>query len=144
MSAEPVDARSIEPDEVADDGYVSAISSEKAFATAKENGWEVVLPAENELLLDIDNTHDFETYERNIELFSDRVVFVTGRKVAPSKSGKPGKCHVTLTLAEDISHERRILFQLMLGSDRKRELLSHIRVMNNDPSPTLFFEKASK
>lgn len=61
----------------------------------------------------------------------------------PSRSGAPGKRHITLALNRKLTSVERILFQALLGSDRKRELLSYIRVLNSDPEPTLFFERKS-
>jgi len=48
---------------------------------------------------------------------------------------------VVVTLERNVEPMERILIQAFLGSDLKREALSWVRIVNNDPNPTLFFEK---
>lgn len=125
-----------------EDQYNSAIGSEQAYAIAAEQDLEVVLPKLNELQVDIDSEADYEAFKKQIDRFRRCVEPVKHYYVAPSKSGKPGKYHITVTLENNISRpELRIAFQLMLGSDRTREILSFARFANDDPHPTLFFEK---
>lgn len=61
----------------------------------------------------------------------------------PSKSGKPGRYHIIVTLTNPVTDRDRLFYQLALGSDRKRGLLWIARVNAGDPVPTLFFEKNS-
>ena len=49
-----------------------------------------------------------------------------------------------MTLTEPVSNEKRILLQALLGSDPVREMLSLIRVLNDDEHPTLFMEKPAQ
>jgi hypothetical protein len=116
------------------------IKSERAFNDARLNGEIVVLPAKDELQLDIDNAEDYDVYLSNIERFHEHLFTVISAKEAPSRSGK-GK-HITIKLENEISPEQRILYQLLLGSDRVREMLSYVRFLNDDLNPTLFVEQA--
>jgi hypothetical protein len=116
------------------------IKSERAFTDAKIRGEVVVVPKDNELQIDIDNAADYHVYLTNSERFDQHIARILFAREAPSRNGGEGK-HITVTLAEPIGPERRILYQLFLGSDRTRELLSYVRNLNNDPVPTLFIEK---
>ena len=62
----------------------------------------------------------------------------------PSKSGEPGKMHITLVFQDrTFTTLERIGLQAMLGSDRVRELLSYVQYLNGDAHPTLFLEKTA-
>ena len=125
-----------------DAGYdFETIKSEWAQKNAKQLGLDIVLPYPNQLQLDIDSEADYETFTKNLAKFRLHVGSVTIYEDLPSKSGEPGKRHITLRFERDLNPLDRILYQLFLGSDRTRELLSYIRYINNDPNPTLFFEK---
>lgn len=124
-----------------DSTYLNGVSSSRALELADENGWRVVLPRPNQLFLDIDDDASYEDYCKQLERFQDYICGAEVESMTPSKSGKPGKHHIVLKLERDVTAGERIVFQLMLGSDRTREVLSYVRLMNNDPHPTLFFEK---
>jgi|GEM_PF-1851326 len=116
------------------------IKSERAFADAKANGLVVVVPEADELQLDIDNETDYLVYLSNTERFDQHIESIQYAKERPSRSGN-GK-HITIKLANVLLEpDKRILYQLFLGSDRVRELLSYVRFLGNDPVPTLFVEK---
>lgn len=151
FTAKPVDCTNDSPDMPMmreDNGWDTAydfdnIKSDRAFADAKILGYTVVLPEPNQLQIDIDNEQARTVYSKNIDRFQAHIADLQGEaQEAPSKSGKPGKSHITLTLNLDrINPENRILYQLMLGSDPVREFLSYIRWINGDSAPTLFYEK---
>jgi hypothetical protein len=151
FTAKPVDCTNDSPDMPMmreDNGWDTAydfdnIKSDRAFADAKILGYTVVLPEPNQLQIDIDNEQARTVYSKNIDRFQAHIASLAGQaQEAPSKSGKPGKSHITLTLNLDrINPEDRILYQLMLGSDPVREFLSYIRWINGDSAPTLFYEK---
>jgi hypothetical protein len=123
-------------------GDATTNPSKMAFEQAAKEGWKVVTPKPNELFIDIDGEADMKTFRENVAIFDELVMTIAGKKVMPSKSGDPARRHIIVTLSRDITDTERLLFQLMLGSDRKRELLGYVRVLNDDPTPTLFFEKA--
>lgn len=125
----------VEPD------YFKFIASTNAYEEAGKKGLTVVVPAPNQLFLDFDNAVDFGLYKQRLRIFEHNVCPVEGTKETASRSRKPGHYHVVVTLARKVTPVERILFQALLGSDGKRELLSYVRVLNGDPVPTLFFEK---
>src|SRR5579859_1045951 len=125
---------SVELDQKEDEiGYEAVLASgEDAFAKAVKNGWMVVTPGPSDLQIDIDRQEDLELYKKNRQIF-DRFkatigICVEHETVGPSKSGSPGKYHVTLKLNKPVTAEQRILFQCLLGSDRVREILSYVRL----------------
>lgn len=118
------------------------IDSKTAFDRAEKDGNIVVLPKEDQLLIDIDNPEAYQKFNTQLGRFVELVdadAYVTYDN--PSKSGKEGHRHIMVQLSASISNEKRILFQLMLGSDLRRELLSYVRESEGDPHPTLFIEK---
>lgn len=120
------------------------VKSANAFASAKIRNLDIVVPRENQLQIDIDSEEDYWTYKRSLVKFKLHVAEVLNEESHPSPSGGLFRLHITLDLNKDLEVEERILYQLMLGSDRTREILSYVRFMNNDPTPTLFFEKRQK
>ncbi len=115
-------------------------NSEDAIKWAAENGLDVIIPNNNQLLLDIDNNQDRAIYTQNwAEIGS--IYGVTEVEEWPSRSNKPGRTHMRVTLRTPITPLERVLIQAVLGSDRRRELHSLRRIMNSEETPTLFFEK---
>lgn len=113
-------------------------NSERAILEAEDLGLDVVFPKSNELQLDIDTEEDFQQFLK----LQDIVVYHFGLscvQVTPSRSGLP-KRHVTLTTTQSWTDTERILVQACLGSDRTRELLSYLQVLQGDPHPVLFLE----
>lgn len=116
-----------------------APTSQRALDEAKQKGLEVVFPGENELQIDIDDEAALKTYTAHEDIIENHWGIKRATKEA-SKSGKPGKYHITVTLKKRISPLERIALQMALGSDRKREVLSLVQLNNGDPNPTLFLE----
>lgn len=119
----------------------STIKSELAYKYAAQHNLDVILPQPNELFLDLDSAAHWAAYAFNLPKFALHIAGQLNEKVTASKSGDENRRHVVLTLDKDVTPLERIMFQLMLGSDSKRELLSYIRFINDDPNPTLFYEK---
>jgi hypothetical protein len=117
------------------------ISSKQAVKDAEKSGCDIVLPYLNQLQLDIDSQADYDAFQKNLKKFRLHIGYVSIFEEHMSKSGDPEKRHVTLMFERELDPQERILFQLFLGSDRTRELLSYIRYINDDENPTLFFEK---
>jgi hypothetical protein len=110
-----------------------------------EDGYKVILPAANELQLDIDNEEQFKKAEDMLGLLSVMLQrededWVVSWKEGPSKSGLPHR-HITVKMPFPIDNGERIALQAICGSDPKRELLSLIRLRKGLISPILFFEK---
>jgi hypothetical protein len=118
------------------------IASREAVKQAKLRGLDLVLPADNQLQIDIDSEAALATFNKNLPKFELHFAKVINKEIVPSKSGDPNKMHITLTLNTDLfDTNAKIAFQAFLGSDPTRELLSYVRWSNNDEHPTLFYEK---
>ncbi len=114
------------------------IKSEHAFKEAGNHGYVVVLPEENQLLIDIDSPEALAVYEKNLPKFQMHVAVVLNEE---RKASRNGNTHIYVTLDRNVDTAERVMFQAFLGSDQTRELLSYVRIINDDPNPTLFIEK---
>lgn len=115
-------------------------NSKRAYGQAAMEGLDVVLPENNQLQIDIDNEHSYMLFQKQMQIVHTYIP-VVDIKETESKSGKPWKLHITVTLEDDVTTIERLALQAMLGSDRVRELLGYIQYKNNDPNPVLFLEK---
>lgn len=143
VGSNPMDAVFLEPKPadsliVDENGYTVGTRAE-AFEKARAAGLEVLVPKPNQLFIDIDDEASYQVLQAHADIL-DKYIGVTKREATISKSGGVRR-HVTLTLSRDITATERVGLQAMLGSDRKRELLSFIRVLQGDEDPTVFFEK---
>lgn len=126
--------------DIMDGSEFIAPNSERAFHEAKLLGLEVVLPKANELQIDIDSTDDYALFDMHFGILLQYEVAQVTRD-EPSKSGGERR-HITVQMGRDVTNMERMLLQSVLGSDRKREILSWVQQCNGDPNPTLFLEKA--
>lgn len=115
-------------------------NSQRAYNQAAMENLEVVLPADNELQIDIDNEHSYLLFQKQLQILQVYVGVVDVRE-SSSKSGKDWKLHITVELDPDVTMIERLALQAMMGSDRVRELLGYVQYKNNDPHPVLFLEK---
>jgi hypothetical protein len=122
--------------------YSLVRTREEAEREAAALGLVLVEPGPNELQIDIDDYESEKVFYTNLEILG-RYISVVSSVVIPSKSGGVRK-HITVTLVREVTPLERIALQAVLGSDRKREVLSLIRVFQGDENPTLFFEKPLK
>lgn len=133
QECEPLPAPVIDPE--------YAISSASAYGRALAAGWVVILPEENEIFIDIDNSQDLAKFE---ELWPTLKQFRPNAEIirnTSSPSGKADHRHIVVDLKTPVHPCERIMLQVAMGSDRKRELLAWRRIENEDEFPTLFFEK---
>jgi hypothetical protein len=114
-------------------------NSQKAIDQAEREGLLVVYPKDNEIMIDIDNGHSLQLFQKQMDIVK-KYIGVLGVEQHPSKSGE-GKWHITVTLATTVTPLERLALQAMLGSDRVRELLGYVEYKNNDPTSTLFLER---
>ncbi len=116
-------------------------SSQASLETAFKEKLRVVIPKSTELFIDIDSDADYaqfnEAYSR-LKLYGFFPPLYRTENV--SRNGLPGR-HITVTLRTDVSPLERVALQAILGSDWKRELYSLFRIKQEEPLPTLFFEK---
>lgn len=120
---------------------------EQYIARAKAMGFEILIPKANELFIDIDSMDDWEWFSNNFASLSSFIVtkypewdILSAISDTESKSGE-GHRHIIVTLPFDMDDWQRIAMQAVLGSDRKRELLSCGRVISGNLPATLFAEK---
>src|SRR5438552_1873275 len=107
------------------------LTSNRAIEEAHLQCLAVVIPAHNQLQIDIDNAADYAIFKLHIEIIKDRIGVVSIEEHL-SRSGGVKK-HITVTLAASVmSNAERILLQAALGSDRKRELLNYFQALNRD------------
>lgn len=112
---------------------------EKASEQAAKKGCRVVLPAPNELFVDIDDFASLAVFRKNVERLKEYMPCTWEERESPS--GLPDHRHMVVTLEEDVDPFERIALQALLGSDRTREMLSWQRLQRYEANPTLFFER---
>ena len=127
----------------ADEGYDINEAREAYIMRVELAGKTVVLPANNQLQIDIDSDEHYAAFVRSAEVvlrnWSDACEIEI--EDHPSSSGLPCR-HITLTLPFAVNPWQRIALQAALGSDPVRELLSATRMLRGDIHPTLFVEPA--
>jgi hypothetical protein len=118
--------------------YLDNLRNDQAAAKAAAVNCSIELPARDELQIDLDDAFTgMSAFETQYKLLVDlKLIPEAGFMVRYSRNGNK---HVTIRLGEDITPERRIVLQALLGSDLKREALSLKRVDMGEPHPTLLF-----
>lgn len=124
-----------------EDAYDVNKAREVYLEECKAKGLKIVLPASNELQVDLDTEAHCQTFFEQIAVLQ-REYPETSFLLKPSKNGLPGR-HATVTIPWEVGDWERIAFQAALGSDPMRELLSAIRLLRGDIHPTLFVERES-
>lgn len=115
---------------------------ELTLEALRAEGWKIVVPADNELQIDIDCEEDEKLFLRNFSVLFDYLTEGNPSYVTtPSPSGEPFHSHITVTLPFAVTPWQRIALQASLGSDRMRELLSSVRVIHGHEPATIFKEK---
>jgi hypothetical protein len=109
------------------------------YRAARDKGLSVVKPSKHELFIDIDNDEDLAHYEAMCDVMDSALLPV--HEVRRTRSSG-GNWHIVAKTAQELTPIERIALQAALGSDRKRELLSILRIWR-EPGvpPTVFFEK---
>jgi hypothetical protein len=132
----------VKPKAIKTNGKVvwSLPTTASAFKRAEEQDLEIVYPKVNEIQLDIDNKEAYNYFHENKWILEQwfGIRAITERV---SKSGGD-KRHITVELGTALTTVTRILLQAVLGSDRKRELLSFVMyAKGGEKKPTLLLEK---
>lgn len=116
--------------------------SEKASSKAKELGLDIIPPGPNEVQIDLDTPADIKHLNAGLKILKDKH---EGYKLTQLTTSKSGNKHVYITFDRKWEPMERIIVQACLGSDRKRELLGMMRILNNTSTmPSLLFESAAK
>jgi hypothetical protein len=113
-----------------------------AIKAAAAKGFYTVLPADNQLQIDIDSEAGLAQFDKFRDLIKQQEHWdVLTAITTPSKEA--GHFHITVTLKDNVTPLERIALQAILGSDPLREFLSLVGILKENRSfPTLFFEKA--
>ena len=112
--------------------------SEHPEVVAKAKGLVLVLPEPNQIFLDIDSKGDEQHLAEMLECLIDNgeEFDYEKRTVSPG-----GNLHVYLRTKWALDPLLRVALQACLGSDRKRELLSLLRIVRKYDIPaSCFFE----
>lgn len=100
----------------------------------------VILPENNQLLIDCDNNEAVQSCFRRLNRLA-RLGWVRPILVSCSPSKTRGHWHIIVDLHQDVAAGERVLLQLLLGSDPDRELYNYARVKNGARFPILFIEE---
>lgn len=138
--------------------YMDVFTDEWAREKAASRGCTVVYASDNELQLDIDSDEDFTYFLANLRLFENVIRNIGDFTQAPRFPFKfdafrmtrsaNGNRHIVLPIQTDngkpLPMAVRILLQAVLGSDRRREMLSFMGMIQGQENPILFFEKVDQ
>jgi hypothetical protein len=119
---------------------------EDPILVAADAGMDLVLPAEDQLFIDLDDIRGLEIMQHQLEVLAKNgFAFVIDKQTV----SKRGRRHAYIRTDLVITPTERIAFQACLGSDLSRELLSLLRIIAaRRPGmeavakhpPTVFFE----
>ena len=111
-------------------------SDEWVRAKAEELGVDIMWGDDDHLLLDIDNHADLDLLDEHIDIMIDHGLVVDQGEELESRNGN---AHVVLELTTPQPLLVRILLQAVLGSDRKRELLSFLGTIYGQENPVVLW-----
>jgi hypothetical protein len=119
------------------------------YETAAARGLECHVPKPYELFVDIDTPEDERHLREGIKILMNNGVAFKNIRYTMSRSSRPWwrfwtwrHQHVRIVFPRDVTDVERVLLQACLGSDRKRELLSWLRIeKRTGRPPTVFFEE---
>lgn len=109
---------------------------------AEHRGCEVVLPDEYEVQLDLDSDEDRALLDIQLQRFNDYeaqfrgpLAVITNEWRSRSGVGR----HVIVRMPFAMEDDERVLWQALLGSDRKRELYNMLRILKEMQDPIALF-----
>ena len=118
-------------------GEANSFTDEWAREKASRCGCSIDYSDDYTLQLDLDGPESYQVYLRQLDLLREldllRIVTIDER------ASRSGNRHVIIKLLDPQPVERRILFQAMLGSDRKREMLAYKGMLEGQENPVLLF-----
>jgi hypothetical protein len=106
---------------------------------ARERGQIIEPSTPRTLQIDIDGREAYDRFEMLLEMWEGCPTLPRLGTITERDSRTPGNCHITIELDENFDVPQRILFQALLGSDLKRELLSLASHMNGHDNPIVFY-----
>lgn len=123
---------------------VTRLSTEHAVHEAAERRMFIRVPKDHELFLDIDDKAQFATFEAQLEMIRSFGVDPIVKEKTPSRGGAD-HWHVVLEMPFTMTPVTRVLWQALLGSDLRREMLSALALhYGQSTQPTMFFESSTE
>ena len=116
------------------EGAAMSDLSEDPALVAQERSLVLVLPGARDVFIDIDDDASLAIFDAMMGVLASNGGVFPLREVKRTKS-EHGNTHVYLEASRDLSDVERIALQACLGSDRKRELLSMLRLEVESPFP---------
>lgn len=111
-------------------------SIEQDIEAAAKNGMEIIRTTPTTLLVDLDSNSHLPLFEKQFSLLKDALKLSEIERYR-SKSGT--NWHIVLSCAP-LTIEKRLLFQCLLGSDRKREALGILMNADGVKNPSVLFK----
>ncbi|SRR6266404_6457966 len=124
----------------------------RSLTSESKSTRRAVTPGRHVAQVDIDRKSDLALFKRHFFVLNARMAlyraagqliampYFTRGKIRRS-SNRASHWHVEVTCSQGLNPAERIALQAILGSDRKRELLSLCRYFAGSRYPTLFFEE---
>jgi len=125
-----------------DPNYDPNQKREEYIALMEEQGYMIVLPAPDELQVDMDTEEHYSLFRKQMKSLILKYPDISV-DTYPSRNGLPGR-HAVIKMPFVMTDAERIAWQAALGSDPFREIMSLFRLRNGDVNPTLFVEKKIK
>lgn len=114
----------------------------ETWRIAYAKGYSVKYPKPYELFVDIDDEMGLQIFERGLKILREFNFNARVTRKQPSPSGEPFHFHIVVALNRDVAPLERLVYQAILGSDPKREILGVEHIRNEEEEhPTRFFEK---
>lgn len=107
---------------------------------ADDNGLLVVFPGPTEIQIDIDSDEQYKVFQGRLGMLGEHLPTFKVVRNAPSRSGLP-KRHITIDMGQELTEDRRIALQSVLGSDPTRELLNCVEHILGMEHSVLFYER---
>lgn len=117
---------------------INAVYNQEQIEQARAAGLDVIEPGPDEIFVDLDSQQDQYVMEALLPLFSQNGLAIEVVKVSRSRNGNK---HAYLKAGRSLTDLERVALQAILGSDRKREAMGFLRILNGIAPVTLFFEK---
>jgi hypothetical protein len=113
----------------------------ETYRIAYAKGYSVKFPEAHELFVDIDDEMGMTIFKRGMTVLQSFNFNAKITRQMPSPSGEPHHYHIVVALNRDLEPLERLVFQAILGSDPKREILGMEHLRHGEARPTRFFEK---
>lgn len=126
-----------------DNDYIGSgginFTDEFAKQKAERLNCDILYSDDKTLLLDIDSDDDMDFYNQQMDMLIDSNLLTPWYDHAEHLRSKSGKRHIVIHLKLALPLLQRIMLQALLGSDRRRELLTWMGSLKGQQNPCLLF-----